>query len=214
MLIRCYVAFGKMHTSGKQSEMELRVNVSHRVLRDVTRVPVLFFSSDNGLVIEISSAMKKVKSCCQCRPRAVFRLLVNLHGTSNPYLNQEQFARTSSPTSSVIHPIGQGHQKKKWHADNQERCSQETDENIMQTQNKNMEIENKSPFRQKEQSLLRRAIRILFIWFIILGVIVIFMIAGQYVYLEGGRISRSWDLDKCMNGFVKLRFVGMYNPPI
>lgn len=88
------------------------------------------------------------------------------------------------------------------------------DENVMQTQTKHMEIENKNPFHQKEQSLLRRAIRILFIWFIILGVIVIFMIAGQYVYLEAGRISRSWDLDKCMNGFVKLRFVGMYNPPI
>ncbi|XP_048014963.1 uncharacterized protein si:ch211-107e6.5 [Megalobrama amblycephala] len=165
-------------------------------------------------VIEISSAMNKVKSCCQCRPRAVFRLLVNLHGTSNPYLNQEQFARTSSPTSSVIHPIGQGHHQKKWHADTQERCSQETekqmDENITQTQTKHVE----SPFRQKEQSLLKRAIRILFIWFIILGVIVIFMIAGQYVYLEAGRVSRSWDLDKCMNGFVKLRFVGMYNPPI
>lgn len=47
-------------------------------------------------VIEISSAMNKVKSCCHCRPRAVFRLLVNLHGTSNPYLNQEQFARQTS----------------------------------------------------------------------------------------------------------------------
>lgn len=87
-------------------------------------------------------------------------------------------------------------------------------ENITLTQTKHMEIGNESPFRQKEQSLLRRAIRILFIWFIILGVIVIFMIAGQHVYLEAGRISRSWDLDKCVNGFVKLRFVGMYHPPI
>lgn len=35
----------------QQSEMELWGNVSHRVLTDVTCVPVLFFSSDNGWYI-------------------------------------------------------------------------------------------------------------------------------------------------------------------
>ncbi|XP_056099599.1 uncharacterized protein si:ch211-107e6.5 [Rhinichthys klamathensis goyatoka] len=161
--------------------------------------------------------MNKVKAGCHCRSRTVFRLLISMHGTTNLNLTQEQLARTSSPTaSSVIHPIGQGHHQKKCHADTQERGSQETEKQMQETV-KQTEIgskESESPFQQKEQSLLRRAIRHLFILFIILGVIVIFVIASQYVYLEAGRISRSWDLEKCKNGFVKLRFVGMHNPPI
>ncbi|KAK7121723.1 hypothetical protein R3I93_022718 [Phoxinus phoxinus] len=173
-------------------------------------------------VIETSSATNNVKSDGHCRSRAVFRLLICMHGTTNLHFDQEQLARTSSPTaSSVIHPIGQGHHQKKCQDTQEERGSQETEkqmeETVTQTQTKHTEIGNKeseSPFQQKEQSLLRRAIRLLFILFIILGVIVISVIASQYVYLEAGRISRSWDLDKCKNGFVKLRFVGMYNPPI
>ncbi len=108
-------------------------------------------------------------------------------------------SRASSPT------IGEGHPQKKCRADNQDRSSQETEK-------QNEEAE--SPFHKKEQSLLRRAIRILLMLFIILGIIVIFMIASQYVYLEWDRILRSLSFNKCMNGFVRLRFVGMYNPPI
>ncbi|XDV53225.1 hypothetical protein PO909_021784, partial [Leuciscus waleckii] len=107
---------------------------------------------------------------------------------------------SSTTASSIIHPIGQGDHQKKCPADTQERGSQETE--------KQME-ESESPFQQKEQSLLRRAIRLLFILFIILGVIVIFVIASQ-CYLEAGHISKS----NANNGFMKLRFVGMYNPPI
>uniref|UniRef100_A0A673JID6 Uncharacterized LOC107720525 n=1 Tax=Sinocyclocheilus rhinocerous TaxID=307959 RepID=A0A673JID6_9TELE len=158
--------------------------------------------------------VKLEKSCCpgHCSSRAVFRLLINVHGTD---LNN----RASSPAASIIHPIGEGHHQKKCRADTQEHSSQETekqmDDTILQTQR--MEIdkeESESPFHQKEQSLLRRAIKILLVLFIILGVIVIFMIACQYVYLEWERIVRSRSLNKCMNGFEKLRFVGMYNPPI
>lgn len=101
-------------------------------------------------------------------------------------------SRASSPTASVIR---EGH-----HHGSQE------------TEKQNEEAE--SAFHKKEQSLLRRAVRILLMVFIILGIIVIFMIASQYVYLEWDRILRSLSLNKCMNGFVKLRFVGLYNPPI
>jgi len=111
--------------------------------------------------------------------------------------------------------------EKKCHKDTQERGSQENEkmqETVIQTQTNHMEIgrkESESPFQQKEQSLLRSSLlRPLLILFIILKVIAIFVIASQYVYLELGRISRSWDLEKCRNGFVKLRFVGMYNPPV
>ncbi|KAF4094939.1 uncharacterized protein si:ch211-107e6.5 [Onychostoma macrolepis] len=154
--------------------------------------------------------VKLEKSCCpgHCRSRAVFRLLINVHGTQKTDLNQEHLAndyRASSPTASVIHPVVEGHHQKKCGADNQDRSSQETEK-------QNEEAE--SPLHKKEQSLLRKSIRILFMLFIILGIIVIFMIASQYVYLEWDRILRSLSLNKCMNGFVKLRFVGLYNPPI
>lgn len=89
------------------------------------------------------------------------------------------------------------------------------EDTILQTQR--MDIDNEqseSPVHQKQQSLLRRAVKILLILFIILGIIVIFMIASQYVYLEWERIVRSLSFNKCMNSFVKLRFAGMYNPPI
>lgn len=128
-------------------------------------------------------------------------------------------SRTSLPAASVIHPIGEGHHQKTCRGDTQKRSSQDTEkemeDNVIQTQH--MEIDNEeseSPFHQREQSLWRRAIRILFILFIILGIIVIFMIASQYDYLEWERIIRSLGLNKCMNGFVKLRFAGMYNPPV
>uniref|UniRef100_A0A672PSV8 Si:ch211-107e6.5 n=1 Tax=Sinocyclocheilus grahami TaxID=75366 RepID=A0A672PSV8_SINGR len=138
--------------------------------------------------------VKLEKPCCpgHCRSRAVFRLLINVHGTPKPDLNQDHLANDYRASSaSVIHPIGEGHHQKKCCADNQDRSSQETEK-------QNEEAE--SPFHQKEQSLLKKAIRILFMLFIVLGIIVIFMIASH--------------LNKCMNGFVKLRFVGMYNPPI
>ncbi|KAI2648496.1 Death domain-containing protein 1 [Labeo rohita] len=168
--------------------------------------------------------VKPEKSCCpaHCRSRAVFRLLINVRETSKPDLNQEHLAndnRTSLPAASVIHPIGEGHHQKTCRGDTQKRSSQDTEkemeDNVIQTQH--MEIDNEeseSPFHQREQSLWRRAIRILFILFIILGIIVIFMIASQYDYLEWERIIRSLGLNKCMNGFVKLRFAGMYNPPV
>uniref|UniRef100_A0A671S3G9 Si:ch211-107e6.5 n=1 Tax=Sinocyclocheilus anshuiensis TaxID=1608454 RepID=A0A671S3G9_9TELE len=150
--------------------------------------------------------VKLEKPCCpgRCRSRAVFRLLINVHGTPKPDLNQDHLDYRAS-SASVIHPIGEGHHQNKCCADNQDRSSQETEK-------QNEEAE--SPFHQKEQSLLRKAIRILLMLFIILGIIVIFLIASQYVYLEWDRIVRSLGLNKCMNGFVKLRFVGMYNPPI
>uniref|UniRef100_A0A8C2EJB6 Si:ch211-107e6.5 n=1 Tax=Cyprinus carpio TaxID=7962 RepID=A0A8C2EJB6_CYPCA len=169
---------------------------------------------------ETSPAMNAVKlvklekSCCpgHCSSRAVFRLLINVHGTE---LNN----RASSPAASIIHPIGEGHHQKKCPADTQERSSEETkkqmEDTILQTQR--MDIDNEqseSPVHQKQQSLLRRAVKILLILFIILGIIVIFMIASQYVYLEWERIVRSLSFNKCMNSFVKLRFAGMYNPPI
>uniref|UniRef100_A0A8C1TAR4 Si:ch211-107e6.5 n=1 Tax=Cyprinus carpio TaxID=7962 RepID=A0A8C1TAR4_CYPCA len=166
--------------------------------------------------VEVNTAMNSVnllkleKSCCpgHCRSRAVFGILINVNRTPKPDLNQEHIAndyRASSSTASVIHPIGEGHHQKKCPPDNQDRSSQETEK-------QNEEAE--SPFHQKEQSLLRKAIRILLMSFIILGIIVIFMIASWYVYLEWDRIIRSLGLNKCMNGFVKLHFVGMYNPPI
>uniref|UniRef100_A0A673L1C8 Si:ch211-107e6.5 n=1 Tax=Sinocyclocheilus rhinocerous TaxID=307959 RepID=A0A673L1C8_9TELE len=159
--------------------------------------------SSSHSVDKTSTAMNAVnlvkleKPCCpgRCRSRAVFRLLINVHGTPKPDLNQDHLANDYRASSaSVIHPIGEGHHQKKCCADNQDRSSQETEK-------QNEEAE--SPFHQKEQSLLRKAIRILLMLFIILGIIVIFMIASQ-----------SLGLNKCMNGFVKLRFVGMYNPPI
>ncbi|XP_043084660.1 uncharacterized protein si:ch211-107e6.5 [Puntigrus tetrazona] len=152
--------------------------------------------------INTVNLVKLEKSCSpgHCRSRAVFRVLINVHETPKTDLNQEHLAddyRASSPTASVIRPIGEGHHQKRCHADNQDHSSQETEKQ-----------------EEKEQSLLRRAIRILLMLFIILGIIVIFMIASQHVYLEWDRILRSLALNKCMNGFVKLRFVGMYNPPI
>ncbi len=128
----------------------------------------------------------KIRHHAQCWLISLKRKMMNcLH--SVPFSS-----RASSPTASGIR---EGHH----------HGSQETEK-----QNKEAE----SPFHKKEQSLLRRAIRILLMLFIILGIIVIFMIASQYVYLDWNRILRSLSLNKCMNGFVKLRFVGMYNPPI
>ncbi|KAK2867013.1 hypothetical protein Q8A67_025130 [Cirrhinus molitorella] len=182
-------------------------------------------------VSETSSAMNTVKlekSCCpaHCRSRAVFRLLINVHGTPKPDLNQERLAsdnRASLPAASIIYPTDEENHQKKCCGDTQERSSQDPDKQMDDTvtQTRHMEIDNEeleSPFHQREQSLWRRAIRILLGLFITLGIIVIFIIfhhsASQYVFLEWERIVRSLGLNTCMNGFVKLRFVGMYNPPV
>ncbi|XP_051545688.1 uncharacterized protein si:ch211-107e6.5 [Myxocyprinus asiaticus] len=109
-------------------------------------------------------------------PRSVFRLRINLHPFSKPDLNQEYLARgdkAPSPTASAFHPIGEGHHH--CHAYNQERSSQETEkqmiETAMQTKTQ-LEMDNReseNPLFQKEQSFFRRVIKILLILFIILS---------------------------------------------
>ncbi|XP_056307361.1 uncharacterized protein si:ch211-107e6.5 [Danio aesculapii] len=142
----------------------------------------------------------KLEKSAHCRSRAVFRLLISMHGTPKPDLNLVDNYRTSSPIASIVHPIFEGHHQEE---NTQQRGSGETEkqmnDTVTQTPIKHTETDNKqseSAFHQ--QSLLRRAIGILLIFFFIFGVIVFFMVTNQY----------------CLSDFVKLCCVQRYNPPV